>query len=149
MNLLFGINLEFIINLMEQLELLLDKFMEVLTLEDILSICTENATERAKHFELVVKNIEVTNLPPCFWCCMEGRKRAMLCEGFMTDQGYTNIKRLFDFCSQSKHKYEHFMVQFSFAISRLFASYARGIAHVFIGTDKKNEKPGLVTGLRT
>lgn len=133
----------------------IDEMINVMDIKDIDSIGKKDATNLAIQFENYIKGIEggTVDITPCFWCCKEGRTKALLETQFVTDSGYPIIKLLFEYCTLIKEqvgKREKYMTLLSFGISRLFASYAKRDVpqdiHVFMSSDKSIENTGFHIG---
>lgn len=132
-----------------------DNMLNIMNIDDIKSIGTDNSTKLASELELYINNlnIEIPDKMPCFWCCKDGRKKALLQEELITDDKIPIIRLLFEYCKFIREKTTRNnsrMVLFSYSISRLYALYARKSSinpvYVFLSSDKSIEATGFHIG---
>jgi hypothetical protein len=130
---------------------------------DVLGTSAENKAEnkaspasKFRHFvyEQEHKNINAfRNVPHCFWSGIQARARANVLarEGkAVTDSSYPFISFLFAVCSTIRSEaggvYGGHETLISFAISRIYASFAQDLALVFLSSDKPSEPTGITLG---
>ncbi|AHC55133.1 hypothetical protein D1R32_gp416 [Tunisvirus fontaine2] len=117
-----------------------------LTQRDFVSVGTGEETDVALEFLRLVQE----NEPDIgkkgehrFWSGMEAKKQSV--KGTVSDADYPYISYLFGLCKENG-QYSKQMVLVSFMISSCFAYFSRGVAHVFLSSDKPTEEAGLTTG---
>lgn len=81
----------------------------------------------------------------CFWSCLSVREQASQVPGFATDAQFKSLARLFRLC-MTEVQPGPTRSRLAFAVSRVYAQFARGIVHVFLGSDKPSEPAGLTIG---
>jgi len=145
-----------------------EELISSMTMNDIVTIATENATSLAVKFEERFResyNKSNTKLP-CFWSGKKGREMAKKSEQYINDDDLFSTRVLFEYCSKIRTiigKHDDFMTELSFAISRCFVNLIALInvpstsssssstksgkdINIFIGTDKATESTGFHVG---
>ena len=84
----------------------------------------------------------------CFWAGTQARSKALKEENYITDTMHPIIGKLFNICSEIRVHNGHSeqLTLISYAISKAYASYSRGIVKIFISSDKLSESPCLTVG---
>lgn len=133
-----------------------------LTAVDVEYMCVDAKRESkwAQQFRAFVETHEAEAIiankgkPHFFWSCFEARIKAqheLLQRDGAMDHSYPFISFLFALCTVLRNEvdggvYTSQMTMVSYAISRVYASLARGTALVFLSTDKPTEPTGITLG---
>ena len=105
---------------------------------DLLSYLEENGFPGPKQFAK----------PLNFWSGSVARVKAFQDTHGVSDSGLPSISVMFDLC-KSIHdiqgNYDFYILTLSTAISRVFAMHARGVANVYLNSEKISEEAGLTS----
>src|SRR3990167_1463257 len=118
------------------------------------SIGTVYPTEIAKKFIGLFHYLEdngfpgprAFNKPVSFWSGEAAKKKALEISTELSDSKVPSVSAMFDVCRAIhtvQQKYDNYIILLTSALSRVFSSYALGIANIYISSEKLSESPGL------
>ncbi|RUR08376.1 hypothetical protein [Legionella sp. km772] len=146
----------FAVNKVDGLIALCDRVLPYYTYDDMVSIGTRKPTQNAKKFMKIFAYLIVNGFPGPyefgdssfnFWSGKAGKERAYSSPDAISDSNIPAIAAMYDISRSIRllqGKHDDFINLLISSISRLYASYTVGVAHVYISSDKESEAAGFV-----